>query len=113
MNQGFDPLSLIIGLLLGTFCGCCGIVIAMVFSRRDYLPGAIIGFVLQSFLSLVLGLVSNLEKVGFEQSLPDVPWDLVGVFVVIVGSASILAAAGLWAFGGTDDDEDDGFNSLA
>jgi len=106
VRSGPDALSLVIGLMLGFFFGCCGILIALLFHRRDYLPGAALGFALQAIGSMVVGSLSAIETTGLENLGADVPWELVAAFAIVVTSVSILGAAGIWAFAG-DDDEDD------
>jgi hypothetical protein len=109
-NNLFDD---VVGFVIGFLFGCCGIVLAAVLARQDYLRGALLGFATRFGLGLVVGLLAE-SSGGIERLNPDgsdwvrdVPWELVAAFGI--GTVFVLGtiAGAIWAFGGRGDDDDD------
>lgn len=107
-----DTTSDILGFFLGFFFGCLGIVVAGLMFRGEYLRGAVVGMLARIGLAVGLTLytvATPVDEVPLREApLQDVPWELVGMFVVVVVLFTGLVVGAFWAFGprggGGDDD---------
>ena len=97
---------------MGFLLGCCGLVLAMAFFR-DSLRGALAGLSARIVVGVVAGALSGppgtIARINPDGSpaLPDIPWELVGAFVIGTVFVFGLVAGAIWAFGGGGGDDDD------
>lgn len=99
-NDGFQWGA---GFLIGLFGGCCGLLVTSLVLRREYFPGSVYGFAFSFVLSASLAAVGALAEVDWQDLGQDYPWELVVAFGVGTVALFTIVAAGVWAFGGTDD----------
>lgn len=92
--------------MLGFFLGCCGVVIAVLFWRRNYLPGALVGCAGAVVLWTVASLFENLNVDSVVDLTTAIPWELVVACLLVVVVAGLLFGVGVWAFGGVLDEEE-------